>query len=281
MAVFGAPSASTFAPQQQSSLQVQRQSPPNSFGNGAAPMAAGGDGGGMPRSCSGPASVSASGAGMPLLQPPTRDTPSYKRSTYNSGAAAQQQRPEVAPGAMVLHGGGAGAQPQQQQQQQQVPPGAMVVHGGVGNGQGSATTHGGFDQFQAPGQFSRPAQNNVQGQQAYGIQQQAYSSAHGGGVQQLQQVQLQQGFTPQGSNQFAPQQQQPMMGQQQPMMGQQQPMMGQQQPIMRQQQPMMGQQRQQQQQQQQQPQQFQQAHPQQQQHQQYQQQQMHQQHQGF
>ena len=177
----------------------------------------------MPRSRSSPTGIPSS-SGVPLLQPPTRDTPSYNRSAYNNVPTAQQQHPEVA---IVPHQGGGGGQVQ-------VAPGAMVLRGGVAGGHGSSVTNGGFDQvrasfrlklewcgsrarafyrkagfsrvvsrlmptcvshpelirvslpnclccgrasccrhqFQAQGQFVRPTQNAVQGQQGYGMQQQ-------------------------------------------------------------------------------------------------------------
>jgi len=136
MAVLGAPSAFTSTQQQQ---HMQGNTSMNSFGNGAtAAGAMSGVGGGMPRSRSGPA-IGPSSTGVPLLQPPTRDTPSYNRSAYDGGAAPaqQQQQPEAA---IVLHGGGG---------QQQVAPGAMVVHGGMAGGQGSGIANGGFSQVRA------------------------------------------------------------------------------------------------------------------------------------
>lgn len=135
MAVFGSPSVSASNHQQQrqqQSQQMQRNSSVSAVGNGAGVGVAGG--GGMPRSRSGPTGVPSS-AGVPLLQPPTRDTPSYNRSAYNS-VAAQQQQPEVA---IVPHQGGAGGQVQ-------VAPGAIVLRGGVAGGQGGGVTAGGFDQ---------------------------------------------------------------------------------------------------------------------------------------
>lgn len=141
MAVFGAPSVSASNQQQQQPQpqQAQRNSPMNTFGNGARAGATGV--GGMPRSRSGPTGVpSSAGVGVPLLQPPTRDTPSYNRSAYNNVATQQQhqqQQPEVA---IVPHQGGGGGQVQ-------VAPGAMVLRGGVAGGQG--VTNGGFDQVSA------------------------------------------------------------------------------------------------------------------------------------
>eukprot|EP00903_Cladosiphon_okamuranus_P017118 g15771.t1 len=215
MAVFGAPlvSAPNSQQQQRHSQQMQRNSSTNAFGNGAMVGAAGVGGGGaggvMPRSRSGPSGVGSS-AGVPLLQPPTRDTPSYNRSAYNMATAQQQQQqlPEVA---IVPHQGGEGGQGQ-------VAPGAMVLHGGVAGGQRSSVTNGGF-QFQAQGQFVQPTQNALQGQQGFGMQQQAYPSAQGGMPQMQQQQPFQQNFGPQGNTQHTPQQQQqyrqPMAGQQQ------------------------------------------------------------------
>lgn len=92
----------------------------------------------MPRSRSSPTGIPSS-SGVPLLQPPTRDTPSYNRSAYNNVPTAQQQHPEVA---IVPHQGGGGGQVQ-------VAPGAMVLRGGVAGGHGSSVTNGGFDQVRA------------------------------------------------------------------------------------------------------------------------------------
>lgn len=140
MAVFGAPSVSASNHQQQQPQQMQRNSSMHAFGNGVTAAAAGGGGNGgrMPRSRSGPTGVPPSSAGMPLplLQPPTRDTPSYNRSAYNNVAAQQQQQPEVA---IAPHPGGGGGQVQ-------VAPGAMVLRGDVAGGQGSGVPNGGFDQ---------------------------------------------------------------------------------------------------------------------------------------
>lgn len=138
MAVFGAPSAHTPSHHQQQPQQMQRNTSVNSVGNGATAAAGGGAVAGMPRSRSGPATAPSS-AGVPHLQPPTRDTPSYNRSAYNSSGTSQQlQQPAVAPGAMVLHGGGGGGQ--------QVAPGAMVMHTGAGGGHGTSVSNGGFNQ---------------------------------------------------------------------------------------------------------------------------------------
>ena len=131
MAVLGAPSTST-------TTQQQQQQQMNSFGSSAtAGVAMSGVGAGMPRSRSGP-TPGPSSTSVPLLQPPTRDTPSYNRTAYNGVPAVQQQQQQQQPeAAIVLHGGGG---------HQHVPSGSMVVHGGMAGGQGSGVANGGFNQ---------------------------------------------------------------------------------------------------------------------------------------
>lgn len=122
------------------------------FGNGT--MAGGGKSGGLPRSQSHSATT------MPLLQPPTRDTPPFRSSHLNGSRgshangqnhAAQQQPAGSAPGAMVVYGAGGGTQQgmmSPQQQPQQPGPGAMVLHGGsqAGGAGMRGNVDRGFDQ---------------------------------------------------------------------------------------------------------------------------------------
>lgn len=141
MAVFGAPSAYTPTHQQQQPQQMQRNTSANSFGVGATAAAGGGAVASMPRSHSGPSAAPSSTA-VPQLMPPARDTPSYNLSAYNSSGAAQQlQQPTVAPGAMVLHGGGGGGRGHQQ-----VAHGSIVMNSGAGGTQGPGVSNGGFHQ---------------------------------------------------------------------------------------------------------------------------------------
>lgn len=86
--------------------------------------------------------ASVASSGMPLLQPPTRDTPPFRTMTRKNGAGGVSP---PAPGAMVVHGQ-AGAQQLQQ------PSGgrALVLHGGGqgvgGPGAAAQGNGGGFGQ---------------------------------------------------------------------------------------------------------------------------------------
>lgn len=129
----GFPTSSSF-----SSLQGAAFANSNNNDNSASRL---GGSGPMLRHTSAPGASVAS-SGMPLLQPPTRDTPPFRTMTRKNGAGGVSP---PAPGAMVVHGQ-AGAQQLQQ------PSGgrALVLHGGGqgvgGPGAAAQGNGGGFGQ---------------------------------------------------------------------------------------------------------------------------------------
>lgn len=157
MAVLGGPVTSSASsqstgfqqPQLQQQQQQQQQGFPTSSSYNSLPIAngnnnsnarLGGSGPMMPRQSSAP-QASTSSSGMPVLQPPTRDTPSFRSSMSRNATNGAMT---AAPGAMVVHGSLGSQQPQQQQQQPGVGMGAgsMMLQGAGGQGMGGGLPAG-------------------------------------------------------------------------------------------------------------------------------------------